>query len=241
MPSEVGHARNVQRFEELVAFVTSWGASYQPSNAEIELSKLNNKLSDCQTAIDVVSTSLADTKTARNDRENVFKGLRKLTTRVVNFYASTSPDENDLDSAKSLKRKIDGKRAEQVEDDPDTPDDESANTISASQQSYTQLVEHLDNLIELLSNDASYNPNENDLKIVTLTTLSTNMKAANTNVINNVVTLSNSRGDRDFKMYEKESGLVDKAMLVKKYVKAAFGTDSMEYNQIKGLEFSRPN
>ena len=41
-------------------------------------------------------------------------------------------------------------------------------------------------------------------------------------------------------MYADTTGLVDIAMMVKKYTKAAFGTDSTQYNQISGLEFSRP-
>lgn len=66
------------------------------------------------------------------------------------------------------------------------------------------------------------------------------MKAANTAVIGNQVALSNSRGERDDVMYAPEIGLVDLAMLVKKYVKAAFGTGSMQFNQINSLEFRRP-
>ena len=40
-------------------------------------------------------------------------------------------------------------------------------------------------------------------------------------------------------LYADETGLYDLAMLVKKYVKGSFGTDSSQYNQIKGLEFTR--
>src|SRR6185369_3817583 len=110
---------------------------------------------------------------------------------------------------------------------PNTPEDESKNTVSASQQSYTQLVEHFDALLNLLSNDPLYAPAEADLKILALNTLAGNMKIANNAVIDAFTGISNKRGDRNVIMYKDETGLVALTLLVKKYVKAAFGTDSL--------------
>lgn len=238
---ETGHARNVQRFEELISFITSWGSDYQPSNAEIELTKLTNKLTDANTSLDGVTSSLTDFKGSVNDRENTFDGIRKLVTRVVNFYESTGAAENDVDDAKSIKRKIDGKRADTSVEDPPGEGEEGAETISVSQQSYTQITEFFEQLISLLDADSLYDPNENDLKITTLQTRHAAMQAANTDVINKKTAISNARFARNDVMYADETGLVDKALLVKKYVKAAFGTDSSQFLQIKGLEFRRPS
>lgn len=241
MANETGHARNTQRFQEMISFVSGYGAAYAPTNPNLDLLELNSKLTDANAGIDNVSAMLAPSKTAINNRETAFAGLRKLTTRVVNYYASTGAASNSIDDARTLKRKIDGKRAEQVvPDDPSTPEDESAVSISASQQSYTQLVEHLDNLIALLTSDPLYIPNETNLQVASLQTLSANMKAANTAVITTFTPLSNARLGRDNVLYAQGTGLVDTAMLVKNYVKALFGADSLEYKQISGLEFSRP-
>lgn len=124
-------------------------------------------------------------------------------------------------------------------DDPNTPEDESANAHSASQQSYTQLVEHFDNLITTLDGEPLYKPNETDLTVVSLQAQSVDMKAANTGVINNYTNITGTRASRDTELYAPETGLVDLALAVKKYVKAAFGTDSSQYNSISGLEFKR--
>lgn len=138
-----------------------------------------------------------------------------------------------------FKRKIDGARATALpKDTPNTPEDESKHN-SASQQSYTQLTEHVDNLIELLAN-SGYAPNETDLQVATLTTYSTSLKGANNAVINATTPLSNSRITRDEVLYAEDTGLVDLALLVKKYVKSLFGGDSPQFQQINGLEFSRP-
>lgn len=99
------------------------------------------------------------------------RALRKLTTRVVNSFDASGAPKNAVEDAKSLKRKIDGARATALPvDDPKTPENESK-SISVSQQSYTQLVEHLDNLIELLDSTGTYTPNETELQIATLQTI----------------------------------------------------------------------
>lgn len=242
MPSyETGHARNVQRFQELCSFVTSWGASYNPSNAELELTKLTNKHTAANDALDDVTQKLTNFKDKVNQRENTFSGIRKLTTRVVNFYESTGTAANKVEDAKSIKRKIDGKRADTSVEEPPGEGEEAPTTISASQQSYTQITQFFGQLIALLQADGLYDPNENDLKITTLQGKHDDMEAANTAVIGAKTDISNSRFERDDVMYAEGTGLVDLALLVKKYVKAAFGSDSSEYAQIKGLEFRRPS
>lgn len=240
MANETGHARNVERFQQLISFVAGYGATYNPSNANIALAGLQTKLTEAQAGIDAVTTNLAPSKAAINARQTTFEPLRPLTTKVVNFYASTGTAENNLDDVKTFARKIQGKRkSDAIEDDPNTPEDESAASHSASQQSYTQLVEHLDNMIGVLSGDALYAPNETELTLVELEKLSTDMKDANQAVIDTFVPLDNARNTRDDALYKDGTGLFDLAKMVKKYVKAVYGSDSNEYEQIKGLEFKR--
>ena len=185
-----------------------------------------------------MSSTLAPWKVVTNDRQNAFEGIRKLTTRVVNSFAASGAPKNNVDDAKSLKRKIDGERAKALpQDNPDTPEDEGRGN-SASQQSYTQLTEHLDNLIELLNSSGAYAPNETELTLPTLTSYSATLKNANAAVINATTPLSNSRVTRDEALYADEMGLVDVATLVKKYVKSLYGVDSPQYQQISGLKFT---
>ena len=238
--SETGHARNVERFSQLISFVQGYGATYAPGNTAMTVANLQAKLAAAQAGIDGVSSALAPWKTVVNDRQNAFDGIRKLTTRVVNSFEASGAAKNAVDDARAIKRKIDGERAKALpEDNPDTPGKEGK-SISVSQQSYTQLVEHLDNLIELLDSSGAYAPNEAELKLATLNAYSTTLKNANTAVINAATPLSNSRIARDDAMYADDTGLVDLAGLVKKYVKSLYGADSPQFSQVSGLDFSRP-
>ena len=127
---ETGHARNIQHFQEMNTFIAGWGAQYNPTNTAILLTALQTKLTNADATMDAVSGAVAQVKAAINARETTFAGLRKLTTRIVNYYDSTGTEKNNVDDVRSLKKKIDGKRAKQVVDDPATPEDESANSIS---------------------------------------------------------------------------------------------------------------
>lgn len=39
--SEVGHAKNVANFEDLIAYCTAYGAAYNPSKTALQLTSLN--------------------------------------------------------------------------------------------------------------------------------------------------------------------------------------------------------
>ena len=236
--NETGHARNVENFQRLISFVTAYGATYNPINPLILLAALNTKLTAANAALNNVSAMLMPWKLAVNDREIAFAPLNKLTTRVVNSYSATGTDAKNVADAKTFARKIQGTRATPaVKDNPATPEDESIQSNSASQMSYTQRVENLENLINLLSGDAKYTPNEIELQTATLTTLANDLKSKNNGVINTSTPLSNSRISRNDELYTADSGMIAQAALVKKYVKSLFGADSAQFKQVSGLKF----
>ncbi|HKB67694.1 MAG TPA: hypothetical protein VKC61_17685 [Pyrinomonadaceae bacterium] len=238
--AETGHARNVERFTQLLSFVTNYGADYAPSNTKITIPNLQAKLTASLAGIDGVSTYRAGLTVAINERQNAFADLQRLATRMVNAFAASGAPENAVDDAKALKRKLDGARAKALpQDNPNTPEDESQGN-SVSQQSYTQLTEHLDSLIDLLDTSETYAPNETELQIGALQAYSTSLKSENNSVINSTTALSNKRITRDEALYAEGTGLVDLAGLVKKYIKSLFGADSPQYAQISGLDFTRP-
>lgn len=239
--AETGHAKNIANFSTLISFVQGYGAKYDPTNPAIELTALQVRLTAAQTGIDDVAAALAPWKTKVNERETSYEGLRKLVTRVVNSFAASGADKNAIEDAKSIKRKIDGARAKALpKDDPETPENESQGN-SVSQRSYTQTAEHFDDLIEFLTNNSTfYNPNEGDLTITALTARSTAMKNANTAVTTAATPLSNARITRNDILYAENTGVVDLAQFVKKYVKSVYGADSPQFRQISGLEFTRP-
>ena len=236
--AETGHAKNVANFQQLIVSCTGFGAAYNPTNAAISIVELENKAQDADAAMDGVTTDLIPWKVAVNARQDGFDGIRRLTTRAINAFAAAGVPDSAVDDARTFKRKIDGARAVAVEEVSDG--EEEPNTNSVSQQSYAQLVEHLDNFIAVLDAYPAYNPNENELKPGQLQTYCNGLKTLNTNVTATIIPLDNARISRDEVLYADDTGLVDLAGLVKKYVKSVFGADSPQYQQISGLAFTRP-
>ncbi len=238
--SEVGHAKNVATLAELISIYTSWGAAYAPSNANISLGKLVNKLNDANTVMDDVTAVVADVKTSTNNRETLYKPLASTVSESVNYYKSTGATENNIDDAKGFLRKIRGVRATSVVvDNPATPANEAAVTHSAAQTSYIQRVEHFDGLIETYSNDPLYAPNEAKLTIATLQTYSQDLKDATDKVVADLTSQSSQRINRNKVLYADVSGLCDLASLSKAYAKSLWGASSPQNKQVSKLKFRK--
>jgi len=244
--TETGHAKNVANFEDLISFCTGYGASYNPGKAAIKLPALNTLHTEAVNKLTAVNTAQTPWSNAISAREIVFEPLSKLTTRLINSLDASDVPTQVVDNAKTIARKIQGRRAAPKNSadptDPALPAEETSKNISASQMSFDNRIESMDKLIQLLSAQTGYAPNETELTTAALTSLLANMRATNTAAINAFTPLSNSRIERNKSLYQVETGLVDIAGDVKKYVKSVFGATSPQYKQISGLKFNNvPN
>jgi hypothetical protein len=236
--SEVGHAKNVANFQDLIAFVDGYGATYNPTKNSLKLPQLNTLLADSQSSLQNVVDKNTEYNNAVNDRVATFDGLRSLSTRLVNALEITDASKEKIDDAKGFNRKLQGKRASKIEQ-PVDPNQPAPKTISSSQQSYDQLIQHFEGLISVLESEPSYAPNEEDLKVTALNAKANALKANNNKVAVAYTGISNSRIDRNKALYKDDSGLVDIATEVKKYIKSIFGATSPEFGQVKGIAFKK--
>jgi len=236
---ETGHAKNVANFQDLIAFCTGYGATYNPTKNALKLPQLNTLFTSGQNALADVVTKNTAYNNAVNARIASFDGIRALSTRLINAFQTTDATTEKINDAKGFNRKIQGKRASKI-DTPVDPNAPAPITISSSHQSYDQLIQHFAGLISVLQSEPTYTPNENDLKIATLTAKQADMTAKNTALATAYTAVSNSRINRDKILYKETTGLVPIATDVKKYIKAVFGASSAEYRQVKSIEFTKP-
>ena len=241
--SETGHAVNVANFNDLISFVSGYGTAYNPSNSVIALTALQTLATSAQNSLDGVNTALPAYNTSVAAREVAFAPLSKLVTRVMNLLKASGVSEQVYDQVLTVARKIKGTRASAkvVPDAPVEGEEVSVVTkqVSASQMSYDSRAENFNKFIQLLSAIPEYNPNEEELKVTTLTALDNDLKAKNDAVIASEVPLSNARIVRNDILYTEITGLCDIALTVKNYVKAIFGATSPQYNQISKLKFTK--
>ena len=233
--SETGHAKNVANFETEIAFCIGYGANYNPSNPDLEIPNLQAKWQTTKLNLKAVKETKEPFDAATGARQLIFKPLKPFTTRIINSLIAQKVPTTAIKDARTLIRKMTGKRASETTSS--TPEE---NKISVSQQSYDRLVDTFEQLIVLAKTQAVYNPNEADLKISSMETFHSKLNDANTNVKNAYIPYSNAMIARDQELYKSETGLVDIALEVKNYIKSVFGANSPQYRQISTLEFSRP-
>lgn len=238
--SETGHAKNVANFQNLIAFVTGYGAAYNPSKNALKLPQLIALKANAEAALaDVVAKNTTYNNTV-NERQNAFSSVKSLSTRLVNALQTTDATDQVIKDAKGFNKKMQGQRTSTAATTPTNSETSAPTTISTSQQSYTQQIQHFAGLISVLENESSYTPNETDLQIATLQALQNELTTKNNEVATSYANISNSRIARNNALYSTEGSIFDVASEVKKYIKSIYGTTSPEFAQVKGIEFKKP-
>ena len=235
--NETGHAKNIAHFEEMTIIIPSFGTRYNPSRTAIQLPQLQTKLTASQQALDKVTSTNQEFNRVTNYRSDAFEVLRPLATAIVNALIASEASAETIKDARGFQRKIQGKRALTSKVAPVDPDIPAPVSISASQQSYDQLIQHFSGLIEVVKREPNYTPNETELTVVELSDLLIDLKAKNTDVLSAHTAVTTARIDRNKVLYAENTGLVPIAALVKSYVKSVFKAASSEFKQINVLKF----
>ena len=243
--SETGHAKNVANFEKLVAETSAFGETFNPSKATLKLTALNTQLATARAAIAAVNSAEPAYKNAVSARDAAFAPLGKLITRVNNALKASDTTTQEDESALTLVRKLQGRRATakktEEEKKASAAEGKEIVEISSSQMSFDSRLDNFDKLIKLLSSIPAYTPNEADLKVEALTALYNDLKAKNMAVINAETPLSTARIARNEVLYKQNTGIVDISVDVKNYVKSVFGATSPQYKLISNLKFTSYN
>ncbi len=177
---ETGHAKNVATFEDLISFCTGYGATYNPSKPALKLPALATQNTGAIAALQAVKVAKTAFDNATNAREVAFKPLKPLATKIVNGLAATEATAQTVDDVKTTNNKIQGKRAKAIEKPTAAAlaaGAEPVKTASTSQQSFDKLIDHFAQMIAMLTAEPKYLPNENELKVTTLNTLLTDLRA----------------------------------------------------------------
>lgn len=236
--SEVGHAKNVANFHDLISFCQGYGTSYNPSKDSLKITQLQALETQAQQKL----SALLPLRTAYNDAVNArvqaFNGIKPFSTRLINALQTTNASKEKVADAKTYNKKIQGGKSTTAQT-PVAPDSPPPNTISTSQQSYDQIIQHFAGLISVLQSESSYTPNENELMIDNLNDKLATLVQSNNAISDAYTAVDNSRIDRNAILYNNEINLVSTAAEVKKYVKSVFGATSPQYKQVSGIKIEK--
>jgi len=236
---ETGHAKNAANFQILIANVTGYGASYNPSMASIKLPNLNALANAANATIANLNSLLPRYSNAVAEREAAFEPLSRLSTKMYNSLKATDAIKQVKDNAETNHRKLSGRRASaklsEEEKQMRLAKGDEVKQISASQKSYDNMLDTLDKQIKLLADIPSYVPNEIELQIATLQELFNTLQIKNTAVQQQLVLLNAARIARNEALYNAKTGIVAVAQDVKNCAKSVFGVSSANYKLISGI------
>jgi len=239
--TETGHAKNVANFGILITSVNGFGEVYNPSKQTITKTSLAMLYETSKSVMSEYNGISGAYSIAVANREVAFAPLSKRTTRIINALRSSDVTPQVIETAESLVRKIQGKRAtpKKTEEQKAALLAEGSVTkeVSSSQMSFDNRLDSFDKLIQLLGNVPQYTPNEEELKVSTLANYYATLSSANAAAGQAGTTLNNVRMVRNEILYKPNIGLVDIAQSVKTYIKSLFGATSAQYKQVSSLTF----
>jgi len=242
--SEKGHAKNVSNFSLLIEHCKGFGATYNPSKEALKIVNLTAKLAASETKSQTLKNKEVAESNVRNERQEAVKSKGTYATKLLAAIKTSNASEQFIADATSINKKIQGERLTAVKKATATTEGtttEEPKTISTSQQSYTNLVEHYKVLKTLISSiGTDYAPNETALQLAAVDAYVTNLDTLNKSVDTAATATSNALIARDKELYDSKAGLIEIAKQVKEYVKSIFGAGSPEYKMVTKISFTYP-
>jgi hypothetical protein len=240
--SESSYAKNIANFESLLIAIRSFGLAYNPVKESIKIPAMETLLAQANESLVEYATAQSAYSTSVDAQKDAFKPIGQLITRVRNaLQASDSTAENNQ-TAETIFRKLQGQRASakltKEEKAAMEAEGKTVNQISVSQMGYSDRIVNMRNAISLLSTIPAYNPNEEELKVVALSTLADQLQEKNTNVTSAFVQLTVARNKRKDIVRDSDKSLAKTASDAKAYIKSLFGTTSTEYKQISKISIN---
>lgn len=104
---KTGLAKNVAHLQKLIQQVATY-PEYNPSVDNVTLASLNTLYATAQTIINDIENKRIANKQAIHNRQEAYKNLNPLSTRIINHLEILGLTQGILDQAKSLNHLIQG-------------------------------------------------------------------------------------------------------------------------------------
>ena len=205
---------------------------YVPAIPECALDAYNTLITDITATNTTLATALANFATSAEARQQLFskspdsmiKRLSPIASYVKALYGKTS---KEAELVVALVNKLRGEKTDKYKKD------ETGEWVSQSQRSYGSMTQNFSALIDTLTSfGATYAPSTDNIKIVKLKALLTQLTTSNEAVTQTYGILKTQQDNRA----EQYDTLTTRSSRIKETVKSIYGTSSTEYKLIKGLK-----
>ncbi|WP_320052395.1 hypothetical protein [uncultured Acetobacteroides sp.] len=249
--SNTGHANNLANFKKIVGVTGELGAKYNPAQEMLKSLNLTKYGALGQKTLDDQQSAEAACSDAINVRFALFNDLDSFFPRVVSIYSISGVDAKALESIKAIARKMRPKSTSKKENKNleattalTTADAASAVTPetkpkarTASQLGYEDKASNFAQIASFVEANPKYAANEPELTKEGVRKYSDSLIAANDRCAAAEGALESARIERDRVFYTNPDSLYTIFHDIKRYVKGVFGSSSVEYKRISGIEF----
>ncbi|GAB1444777.1 hypothetical protein MASR2M41_04020 [Flammeovirgaceae bacterium] len=238
----MSHAKNVESYSRLVDICTGYGGTYNPGRQTLQLKAMRALLKEAQSSLQHVSLKRNALSIATDDREQEFKALHQLVSRIIGTMKASQVPSGRLAHAYYYSRLINGYREgkERLPVPSEDSEDESLTTRSVNQMSFVARAHNFLRFAQLVMELPSYQTHSNDLQPSALLEKAEELKGLNENWSKAKVALSNARIHRNKVLYQGVDAVLSNATAVKSYVRVEFGNRSQESVQLKEVSFTKP-
>jgi hypothetical protein len=232
----------VENFEKLLVFCTTQSAVYKPSKESIQVAALNTLLTQARNAMKAADVSRTAYENAINARQPVFNTIPRLAGRVIDALKASGVNPEVLKDAMAIKSRFNGPvrrlvtPAQNGSPDGNAPEGEPSYQHRLSQLDQASLVENFERLVNRISVEPLYKPNETDLQLPALTAFVTELRTTNRNVINTFMADKNANRALNTILYTTD-GIYENAQAVKAYIRSVYGRRSSQHSEVRQLEF----
>jgi hypothetical protein len=199
-------------------------------------------LKEAQSSLQHVSLKRNALSIATNEREQEFKALYQLVSRIIGTMKASQIEEGRMNHAYYYSRLING-YLESKERLPVPSEDNEAESLTArsvNQMSYVARAHNFLRLAQLVQDIPLYETNTQDLQPAALLTKAEALRGLNEKVSRAKVALSNARIHRDKVLYKGLDAVLGSASAVKSYVRVEFGNRSQQSAQLREVSFTKP-
>lgn len=227
---ETGHAVNVENLSVLHQIVIGFGPAYIQGNPLFTVANMEAQYTTAKADLLLVKSKKSVNELAIDQQKIAFSKLKDMSTRSKNIFLVSGVSDEAMKRCEYLNHQIQGSRVIKIKkgDDKDH--------VSASHQSHTQQIQHVDGLVELFDKHPQYAPPVN-LDTAAWTAKRDAMYTTQQALNVTEADLSMTRLSRNINIYKPTTGLVDIGNGVKKMVLGIFGFKSPQYAMVKGIQF----
>lgn len=232
--SETGHNKNAANYGAGILILQEMATLYDPTNSMILLPTLTPVKTAIDTALSTLTTQFPLYKNGVADREDEIKSMSKTATKIGSYANSLDISDKDKQNIAALVQKVRGDtKSKKV-----NPELSTATDFSTSQMSYDSRIANFNKLIQQAASLPEYTPNENEIKITTLTTYYNLLLTLTTAVNSSADKIITARADRNKILYYNDNNIIKLATLIKAYLKSLGEAGKPYYKAFVKLKFS---